>query len=173
MFMQKCILSSLIVLASVCFVCQSYSQGSLTPLYLFISGSGSITSLQDGQLLEVGTDYQMTAVPDTDFTFGSWQPVKVFVFTEVVRGLSGDLTAITSMTLIPIASYTSTASLAFTMQPEQVLLNVPSVGTITESSGWQANFVPIPEPSDGAFIIYGFTSFILFRYRHVFRLLRN
>jgi hypothetical protein len=160
--MQKFILVSLVTLAMVCFSCQSYSQGTLAPLYLVTSGSGSITPFQDGQLLEVGTNYQMTAVPDSDFTFSSWQPVNVFVLTEVVLDSSGDLSTNTSTALSPIANYIETSTLTFTMQPVQVLTD-NGVLTITENSGWQANFVPVPEPSNATLTVFGITVVVWLR----------
>ena len=45
---------TLVTFATVCFARQSFAQGTLEPLFLFPTGDGSITPLQNGQLLEVG-----------------------------------------------------------------------------------------------------------------------
>jgi len=161
--MKKFILVLLVTLATVCFASHSYSQGTLAPLYLFTSGIGSITPLQDGQLLTVGQAYNMTAIPDSAFTFSSWQPVNVFVFNDVVMDVSGDLSTNTSTVASPTADFTETSALTFTMQPVQVILDLPRVRTITESSGWQANFVPVPEPSSITLIVCALAAGVLFR----------
>ena len=162
--MQKFIFVLLVTLGAVCFTRQSYSQGTLAPLYLSTTGSGSITPLQDGQLLEVGQSYDMTAVPDSGFVFSSWQPANVFVLTEVVNDGSGDLVTNTSVTTSLTLDYIEPASLTFTMQAVIFLEDSPS-RTLTQNSGWQANFVLVPEPSAITLTACGFITLVLLRQR--------
>ena len=144
-------------LGLVFFVRPSHAQDINTaPLYLFTTGSGEITSLQNGQMLNVGQNYEMTALPDAGSIFSSWQPVNVFTFEQFTVDANGNpLPPIISMTDTPVPNYTYQPVLDFTMQPEMVLLNNPGVETITQSSGWQANFVPAPEPSTIALVVCG------------------
>jgi hypothetical protein len=155
--MRSFILNSLITLAAAGSAQPCFSQGTPpAPLYLFTAGNGSITPLQNGQSLEVGQTYDMTAVPDAGFAFSSWQPVQVFVFTQITLDAQGNPNPpITSTVASPVPQYTYDPDLEFTMQPEMSILNNPGVETITEDSGWQANFTPVPEPSTWALLIVG------------------
>jgi hypothetical protein len=103
----------------------------------------------------------MEAIPDDGFVFSSWQPVNVFSFSQVAYNAI-DLSPIstnTSITLSAVPDFTEQTVLAFTMQPESVIVDTPSL-MITESSGWQANFVPVPEPSSITLIICGLTAIV-------------
>jgi hypothetical protein len=151
---------AMVTLAAVFCMRQGYSQSTLAPLYLFTSGTGSITPLQDGQFLTVGESYDITAIPDSGFMFSSWQPVNVFVFNNYFTDISGNLVTNSSTVASPFPSYTETSSLTFTMQPVQIVVNT-GVELITENSGWQANFVPVPEPSNAALMASGFTIAVL------------
>ena len=115
---------------------------SYTPLMLFTNGNGRIFPFRDGQMLETGRTYFMAAIPDRGYAFSSWQPVVVFTFIEYTRDPSGNLVERTSEDTVPEAQFTRDPILRFTMQPEQVLFDIPNVRTVTESFGWQANFVP-------------------------------
>lgn len=123
---------------------------SRAPLLLFTNGqgqvfplrNGQIFRLHNGQMLEVGGNYVLEAVPDRGFAFTNWNPVRVFTFTEVILDESGNANTITNMVVSPVPNYTRNPVLRFTMQPVEVLYDVPGVGTITEGEGWQANFVP-------------------------------
>ena len=160
--MRKFVFITMFTLATVCFVHRSYAQGVLyAPLMLFTSGAGGISPFQDGQSLEVGQDYDMEAISDDGFVFSSWQPVNVFSFSQVAYNAI-DLSPIstnTSITLSAVPDFTEQTVLAFTMQPESVIVDTPSL-MITESSGWQANFVPVPEPSSITLIICGLTAIV-------------
>jgi len=123
---------------------------------LFSSGSGSISPYQNGDLLEVGQSYEMTANPDAGYAFSSWQPVNVLTSTIYVRDHNGTITAKVSQPIIPTPVFTTQPVLDFTMQPE-------SGQTIIESSGWQANFVAVPEPPCTALIYGGLTLITLCR----------
>jgi hypothetical protein len=63
-----------------------------------------------------------------------------------------------------VPDYFTVPVLPFTMQPVQVLYNTNG-SALTEGSGWQANFVPIPEPSVIALIACGVTAMALLRHR--------
>lgn len=157
--MKKFKLIILVAVATACFGRQCLAQGALAPLFLYTSGPGSITPLQDGQLLDVGQSYSMTAVPGSGSVFSGWQQDNVFMFTEVVTDASGNLVTTTSIVPSPADGYSATTpTLTFTMQPMTVTLDIPGVSTITESTGWQADFASVPEPSSLSFIIYGFTA---------------
>jgi hypothetical protein len=145
--MKKFTLILSVIMAAVCFGLRSHAQGVLAPLFLYTNGAGSITPLQDGQLLEVGLSYDMTAIPDSGSVFSSWQPVNVFTQTTFVIDENGITNSLVSVTAAPVSSYTTQPLLEFTMQPTTVILNNPGVSTITENSGWQANFAQVPEPS--------------------------
>lgn len=160
---------STVTLAIMCLARLSHAQGTFAPLYLFTNGGGSMTPLQNGQLLQVGQTYDMTAIPDSGFAFSSWQPVNVFTFTEFIINPSGDTNFVVSVTASPVPEYTSQPMLEFTMQPVAVIYDNPGVRTITEGTGWQANFVTIPEPSSSMLIASGLTATMLFgcrRFQH-------
>jgi hypothetical protein len=163
--MKKLMVFPLVLLGMVFFVYQGCSQGTLTPLYLFISGSGSVTPLQNGQSLEVGQSYEMTAVPDPGFTFSSWQPVDVFTTTQTNFDGFGNpiLPPVVSTVATPVPSYTFQPVLDFTMQAEQQVTPVGSNPSIVEDFGWQANFMPIPEPSAVMLVPCEFTAVVFLR----------
>ena len=155
-----------IALASVAilsFAHRGCSQGAITaPLYLFINGSGIISPLQNNQLLVVGQTYELTAIPDSGFTFNSWQPVYVFnVTTYLVDGNGNSIpNSFVNTSLVP--AYYILPVLDFTMQPTSVIDDNPGVNILTRSSGWQANFVPLPEPSAITLFLIGIALIIIF-----------
>lgn len=172
-FMRKFTVVLLVALATACFPSPGHAQGTLSSLLLFTTGSGSITPFQNRQLLVVSQSYDMTAVPDSGYTFSSWQPVNVFFFTDIVSdgsgGFSTNMSTVTS--LLPESSEAST--LNFTMQAPQVVFDGPGVRTVTESSGWQANFAPVPEPSSLALLVCGFAALVSLRHRRCRRAAPN
>jgi hypothetical protein len=164
MLMKKFMFFSLVMLGMECFVYRGWSQGTLAPLYLVISGSGSVTPLQNGQLLEVGQTYEMTATPDLGFAFGSWVSFPVFTITQTNFDSFGD-------PIIPptVSTVTGTGTdyqfqpvLDFTMLVEQITPDGANPN-ITQSIGWQANFVPIPEPSDAGLVACAVTAVAVLR----------
>ncbi len=166
--MRKSAFIIMFTLATVCFERQSHAQGVIyAPLFLFTSGAGSVSPLQDGQLLEVGQTYDMEAIPDDGYVFSSWQPVNVFNFSQIVYDPITLLPASTNMSTVPspVPNFIEQPLLAFTMQPESVIVDTPSLMT-TENSGWQANFVPVPEQSSFALIVCGLTTIAFLRHRH-------
>lgn len=140
--MKAFILISLVTLTVGLFPRQGHAQSTSAPLFVFTNGSGSITPLQNGQLLQVGQNYEMTATPGPSYSFESWQPVNVSVFTTIYLDNQGNTVTNTSVVTEPQAQYYSQPVLDFTMQPQVTLVSNASQVT-TANSGWQANFVPV------------------------------
>jgi hypothetical protein len=165
--MKKFVLLLLVTLAMVCFARQSHAQGTLAPLYLFTSGAGSITPFQNGDLLQVGQSNNMTAIPDSGYTFSSWQLVNVFIIAQTNFDSGGNpiLPPITSIDASPVPQFTYQPELGFIMQPLMMIITNGSNPNIAEIVGWQANFVAVPEPSDATLVVFGFTLIALFRRR--------
>jgi len=150
------------LLATVCFVRQSQAQGSLTPLYLSISGDGTVSPLQNGQLLAAGQNYEMEAIAAAGYAFSGWQQLDLFTLYEITVGPEGETNPPIISTVVsadPISS--EQPVLDFTMQPVNVLYNVPGVEEITTGVGWQADFAPVPEPSSGALVTGGLIVILL------------
>jgi hypothetical protein len=144
--MRKLASIILVALGTFCAPRTSNAQDPVyAPLSLFTTGEGSISPFTDGQMLEVGQDYTMEADPSPGFAFSSWQPIDVLTFTEI---FFDGVTPVTHVAVLlqpdPVSS--EDPVLDFTMQPLTVVLDTPA-RTITEGVGWQANFVPTPEPS--------------------------
>jgi len=150
----------------MCFVRQGNGQGTVSyaPLHLFINGAGGVSPVLNGEMLEVGRSYTMTAIPDTGFSFSSWQPVSVFTFTSFIVDVGGGVSTNVSVIASPVPEYINTPSLSFTMQPEILVYDNPGVSTLTEGRGWQANFEPVPEPSGLALIMCGLMATLFRRY---------
>jgi len=146
----------IVALGTLCLTLPGNAQTpSTTPLYLFTTGSGQISPFQDGQLLTVGQTYELQAISDPGFQFSDWRPVIVFSFTQYTLGPDGNTNTIIGETPSPGSVYSSQPVLDFTMQPLTVLYNVPGVRTVTQSIGWQADFLPTPEPSPLALMAGG------------------
>lgn len=118
---------------------------SYAPLLLSINGGGVIFPFHDGEMLAVGGDYLMLAIPERGYVFAGWQPADVFIFNQSTTDGSGNpLPPTVSTVWSPVPDNHRSALLAFTFNPsETVLLDVPGVETITQSRGWVANFVPV------------------------------
>jgi hypothetical protein len=115
---------------------------SYAPLLLFTNGPGRIFPFEDGQMLEVGREYSMIAIPDRGYVFTNWTEVNVFTFIFTNYDAAGNpvLPPVTSTVLSPVPTNIKDPILKFTMPPEIVLANTSI--KITQDSGWQANFVP-------------------------------
>ena len=122
---------------------RSHAQDTTAPLYLSISGAGSVSPLTNGEPLEVGQAYKMVAVPGTGFAFSSWQPVNVFTFTTCVIDTNGNTNPVVSLVASLVPTYTNQSSLDFVMQPVVTIVDNPGVMKVTQGSGWQANFEPV------------------------------
>ena len=169
--MRKFAFITMVGVAIVCFTRQGNGQGTVSyaPLHLFINGAGGVSPLLDGQMLEVGQSYTMTAIPDSGFAFSSWQPVNVFTFTSYVLDAGGGVSTNISVNASPVPQYINTPSLSFTMEPVEVLFDNPGVMTLTRDSGWQANFEPVPEPSSLALIMCALTATAFLRCPRFYR----
>lgn len=112
------------------------------PLFLSIQGNGRVVPFKNGQMLAVGHEYEMTAVPNRGYQFAYWSPVSVFTDSEVIFG--GDNLPVetnNTVTASVIPRQIQSRSLQFPMQPAQVLVDIPGVRTLTQSVGWQATFI--------------------------------
>jgi hypothetical protein len=107
---------------------------------LYINGGGSVSPYTNGELLEVGATYNMTASAGAGFSFSGWHPVKVFTFTSFIIDPQGNTNIDVSVVPSVSPTVTNQPSLNFVMQPVVVISDNPGVMTITQSSGWQANF---------------------------------
>jgi hypothetical protein len=116
------------------------SERSQTPLVLFINGPGRVLPFHNGQMLQVGPEYRMQAIPEHDSVFAGWNQVNVFVFRITTIDGSGNPTVVTSTNLSPIPISVTSRTLRFTVQPPAILES--GFTTITGMQAWQANFVP-------------------------------
>ena len=150
----------------VCLAQPGFSQDTLAPLYLFTNGDGTITPYQSGQMLEVGQAYDITATAADGNEFSSWQPVNVFIFTQTNYDPNGE--PILPPTVSIVASVVPTniygSVLEFTMQDDVTLTSVGNLN-ITQAFGWQADFVPVPEPAEATIVGYGFAAMAVARRR--------
>jgi hypothetical protein len=166
--MRRFVLIIIGTMASMCFVHASDDQGvsyaPLAPLFLFTNGSGGISPLQGGQLLELGQGYKIEGIPDPGFTFSSWQSVNVLTVTEIVNNENGVAVPVVNIITSPTEDYTFQPVLDFTMQPVTVISDTGLI-TITSTSGWQANFSSVPEPSGRVLMGCGLTAILLHRWR--------
>jgi hypothetical protein len=167
---KRSVLMALFALAIVCFAQPGYSQGTLgtlTPLYIFTNGDGSITPYQSGQMLGVGLIYDMTATPDAGYQFSSWEPVNIFITTQTNYDAEGDPILPPLQFIDPSVVPTNIygADLEFTMQDVMEVSPAGSNPNIIEAFGWQANFVPVPEPADVVIVGCGLAVMVAVRCR--------
>jgi hypothetical protein len=120
----------------------AYGQGSNAPLPLFINGGGSVSPLTNGEWLVVGQTYHLQAAPDPGFIFSGWQRVNVFTTSTFVVETNGNTNTVISVVASPAPTYTNQLTLDFVMQPVVLIVDTGLI-TITQSSGWQANFAPV------------------------------
>jgi len=168
--MKSLVFSILVASVTVGSVGQGYSQGTIgtnppptlyAPLLLFTSGSGSVSPFTNGQVLQVGSSYNMEAIPDLGYAFSSWQSVSVSVDTVFTYDGTGFVVSSVTTNVSPQLDYSYDPVLTFTMSPVVELQSFEE--TIDNSVGWQANFVSTPEPSDVVLIGCGFLTVALFR----------
>lgn len=118
------------------------------PLLVFTNGSGRIVPYENGQLLEVGREYVITAVPDAGYAFEGWNAFTLFVIVEYLA--DGSVITNTVLSPVPINDQLKTRALRFTAGQPDVIFDDPGVRTITQIEGWQANFVPANTPGQSA-----------------------
>jgi hypothetical protein len=115
---------------------------SYAPLLLLTNGEGKVVPLHDGEMLQVGREFAMTAVASAGFTFTNWEAVDEFTFVINTRDFNGtELPPITNTIVAPTYIYSPRPALKFTMQAPVVFLDIPGVLTVTFRTGWQANFL--------------------------------
>lgn len=165
--MKKLLPITMFALTMVSLAHHGYAQGTLEPLYLSFSGDGTVSPLQNGQLLEVGQSYEMDATAAAGYIFSGWQQVNVFTVEQVTVNSDGGTNSTTMSTVASVNPeiYASQPALDFTMQPVNLLYNVPGVEEITQGSGWQADFSPVPEPTSATLVIAGLTAITLLQRR--------
>lgn len=112
---------------------------SYEPLFLQINGGGRITPFKDGQMLQVGHQYFMVAIPERGYVFKNWSAVNLN--TEISHNEFGPPVSTTNIIVLATGEFVKEPILRFTMQAE-LIEQTPFV-KVTTSRGWQANFVPI------------------------------
>jgi hypothetical protein len=111
---------------------------------LYTDGPGRFFPFHDGQMLQVGRNYEMIAVPQWGYVFTHWTPVDVFTITEIKYDLDGNPLPPMVFTMVsPEQEVIRKPVLRFAMQPVEVILDVPGVENITLSRGWKAHFAAI------------------------------
>jgi hypothetical protein len=118
---------------------------SYAPISLFTSGAGRIVPYEfdNGQMLRVGHQYLIFAIPDRGYVFSNWARVDILT-DEVTRydEYGNPYQFILNQLVTPEPTNHRNPLLGFTMQPEMPVANGSEFVTTTLSIGWQANFVP-------------------------------
>jgi hypothetical protein len=118
--------------------------GASAPLSLTINGQGRVLPFEDGEQLPIGWSFVMTAIPDHGYVFTGWQKVNVTTITQFTVDLEGDPNPpVISTVVSPVPGFIRQPTLRFQVQTPTVITDSPEPITITESIGWQANFVSI------------------------------
>jgi hypothetical protein len=103
----------------------------------------------------------MEAIPDPGYTFGSWQSVNVSVDTIYTFNGTGFVVSSVTTNITPQLNYSYDPHLSFTVSP---VFEIESYGeTIEDRFGWQANFEPVPEPSNLALLMCGLSVVVFAR----------
>jgi hypothetical protein len=115
---------------------------SKAPLFLSINGPGRVVPFHNGEMLPAGHDCVMTAIPDRGRMFVNWSQVSVFTFVDYVSDEDGNVSTVTNIVTSPGGKVIKSRVLRFQAQPAEVIFDAPGASIVTESYGWQANFVP-------------------------------
>jgi hypothetical protein len=135
-----------VVLAAACFAHRSGGQGTeYAPLEIFTNGPGRISPLHAGQMLEVWRTYSMEAIPDSGFTFHSWESVDVFIQNTLITNGSGGVFTNVQKTVTSRNQFFTRPELIFKARPILVSVHSNQLAT-TSAYGWRANFGPVREP---------------------------
>ena len=106
----------------------------------------------------------MEAIPDAGYAFSSWQPVDMAVDTTYIFNGTAFIVSSVTTNISPQLDYSYAPVLTFTVFP---VVKIEGFGeTIEDSSGWQVNFEPVPEPSDLALLICGLSVIVFVRCRN-------
>jgi len=117
-------------------------QSLWTPLLLYTNGSGTISPYQNGQMLQVGHQYVLTACPDSGCQFRKWQMVNVSTEVKTVDYPSGLTVITTNTTVIETGRNYSDPrlNLVAELPTVQVFNAHPGTLKVTQVRGWRANF---------------------------------
>ena len=124
------------------FVTGQANPTTYAPLILLTQGDGWVVRFENGQMLPVGREFRMSGVPKPGYEFAYWSPVSVFTDSEIIY--SADDVPIETNNIVTISvsqQQIQSRSLEFTVQPAEVIVDIPGVRTLTRSAGWQATFV--------------------------------
>ena len=140
--------TSLIMVVLAAAFLTSHSSGQETtyaPLQIFTNGPGRISPLQAGQMLVVGQNYSLAAMPDAGFAFHNWEWVDVFIETTRSTNGPGEVVTNVQTTVTSKHRFFTRPDLIFTAQPVFVQVLSDQL-TTTSAYGWRANFGPAREP---------------------------
>ena len=118
-------------------------ESCLPPLFIYKNGPGKVAAqFSFGQLFMDGRYYHLIAVPDRGYEFSNWQEVDVFTVTQYLYFYGQRIEPpIISTDVTPVPHYIYDPLLLLPEQKVDYILSSTNV-MITESIGWQANFVP-------------------------------
>jgi hypothetical protein len=142
--MKKALVLLIVMLAARWVPAQGTIGVAWAPLLLYTNGTGSISNLCCGQMLQVGQRYIMTAVPDRSSQFNMWRRVKKSVEVKTIIYPSSVIIITTNTVVLPASMPLKTARMSFVMEPVtvQVRNDNPGTSVITTCYGWRAEFVP-------------------------------
>ena len=142
--MKKALVLLMIMLAARWLPAQGTTGVAWAPLLLYTNGTGCISNLYSGQMLQVGKSYFMAAVPDRGSQFSMWRQVKKSVEVKTIIYPSSVIIITTNTTVLPTGSALKTARVRFIVEPVTVQTRNDNPGTsvITTYNGWRAEFVP-------------------------------
>jgi hypothetical protein len=148
--MKRAFLLLAMILAVQGLPAQMAGNSSFAPMHVYVNGAGHIYPSYDEKMLRIGRGYAMTAIPARGYKFASWQPVDVTTLTLYAEDSSGSFEEVTNTTInLAENQYVMDPVLTFRMKPADIVSS-GGLFTITESTGWQANFVPkyerVPRP---------------------------
>jgi hypothetical protein len=132
--------------------------GPMAPLLVFTNGSGSIFAIAHSgggsflvnpdDMLPVGDHITLFAIPAPGYEFKSWQPANVFFFEETtLNSQMQPNPEVTSEVVSPTPREILSPVLEFRLSRLNIIYDFPGVRTISQGSGWQADFEPLP-PGD-------------------------
>lgn len=139
--MKRIVLILAVMLAVQRLPAQSGTEGPSAPLLLCTNGCGTISPYNNGQMLEVGHNYTLSACPASGFSFDGWRQVTMATTVQVTRYPS-DAWEITTNTYVVRRGRIFVHSLYIIVPAVSVSVssNGPSVTTVTRTEGWEADF---------------------------------
>jgi len=119
------------------------------PLVVQVAGEGTVSPDYNKVELALGGNYHMTATAQrgSGFVFTNWTVLNIFTAVESALNEFGQPEIVGTNTIIsPGAVATNGPTLSFTMTAPVTLISVPGIETISESTGYQANFLDVEKP---------------------------